>query len=404
MKKSILILFLLSIYINIQAQHFFKDEKDKCGFDIENEKQMYDLLGDNWGYSYDSLLNDIAIWGQNDFIQTQSIGQTTLGREMYELTITNFAVTKTLKHRIYIHARTHPGEVQAFWVTREIINYLSGDSEIGSFLRENCIFHIIPMYNPDGVELEYPRENANGVDIESNWNADVPEIEVFNLKNRFFDLMQEENPIEIALNMHSAVACKRYFVYHHENGTSTSYTGLEQNFISSVRSQFLSGIQPYDYYVSWSGGTPSQYPESWWWTNYQEEVLALTYEDMNCESAGLFDQTAYAILYGISDYLNLGFVSVNDIANEKHNSVVAFPNPFNNEISIKNNTDENYKNVFITDITGRKVFEFSNNLQGNATLIWNGLNGNGKELPGGIYIFNAVNNQKVTVLKILKQY
>ena len=30
---------------------------------------------------------------------------------------------------------------------------------------------IIPMINPDGVELEYNRENANGIDIESNWNT-----------------------------------------------------------------------------------------------------------------------------------------------------------------------------------------------------------------------------------------
>ena len=64
------------------------------------------------------------------------------------------------------------------------------------------------MHNPDGVELGYPRENANGIDIESGWDDLVLQPEVSALKNRFIDLMiPVANPIKVALNMHSAYAC-----------------------------------------------------------------------------------------------------------------------------------------------------------------------------------------------------
>ena len=121
------------------------------------------------------------------------------------------------------------------------------------------------MYNPDGVELGYARENANGIDIESGWD-DIPlEPEVAILKNRFIELMiPMPNPVKIALNMHSAYSCTRYFVYHDEVGTSENYGILEQQFIGGIQSDFPGGFENWDYFVSWSSGTQDQYLESWW--------------------------------------------------------------------------------------------------------------------------------------------
>lgn len=404
MHKKLALNFLILLVSSVSfGQNKIDPEAVKCGIDPAKEAELYDLYGDNWGYSYDSLLNDIAMWEASDYIQVQSIGLSNLGKEMYELTITNFNETKELKRRIYIHARTHPGEIQSFWVTDEIISYLSGDSEIGVFLREHCIFHIIPMYNPDGVELEYPRENANGIDIESNWNAAVPEIEVFNLRNRFLNLMLEENPVEIALNMHSAYACKRYYVYHHENGTSALYADLEEEFIESTRSHFLAGIEPYDYYVSWTNGTPSQYPESWWWANYQEQVIALTYEDMNCESAGFFRKTAYASLYGISDYLGLGFVGIPDISPDIPLNINAFPNPFHNEIKFEWSNFNSAKTAFITDLLGKQIRIFSTAEMHNGIISWNGKDNRGNIVPAGMYLMHVVVENQLKSIKLVKQ-
>jgi len=312
--KIVLLLFCLMIPSKIFPQSqwsgfpgskSFGDGIDKCGYDEELAQQMKAILGDGWGYGYDSLLVDLARWAQSPYVTIDSIGASVQNRALWQLTITSDLPTSNTKKTIFVHARTHPGEVQAFWVTNELISLLISEEPFAQYVRENCIFYIIPMYNPDGVELGYPRENAHGVDIESNWDTFPSEPEVQTLRNRFSELMLSPTPIEVALNMHSAIACTRYFVYHHEAGTSNNYTILEKNFINGVRYYFPNGIEPWNYFVSWTGGTPAYYPESWFWLNFGELVMALTYEDMNCPPAGAYDTTAFALLHGVADYLGI---------------------------------------------------------------------------------------------------
>ena len=57
----------------------------------------------------DDLLEDIEAWQQSPFVSVDSIGSTVQGRAVWELTISENASSDFYK-RIYIHARTHPGE------------------------------------------------------------------------------------------------------------------------------------------------------------------------------------------------------------------------------------------------------------------------------------------------------
>lgn len=401
--KNFLVIFLILLFPVLLSGQIIDDEADKCGSDLKAAMELLDELGDNWGYAYDDLLLDLDEWESSEFITIDSIGESTLGRQIYELTVTDYTIPDTDKHRIYIHARTHPGEVQAFWVTDEIINFLLDDNEIGALLRTKCIFHIVPMYNPDGVELEYPRENANDVDIESNWGSSDPEDEVVNLKNRFEELMLEDNPIEIALNMHSAVACKRYFVYHHANGTSASFADLEEEFITDIWNHYPDGMEPYYYYVSWASGTPDRYPESWWWINHGANVMALTYEDMNCTSAGSYDKTASAILNGITDYLVLG-TSSRDREIDGHSiDLQAYPNPFSEQLSIEWNPVEELKSVYITDLLGRIVFQLNETEALDGKLFLNSNDWNSSPIPEGIYFLNMRFENRIESAKLVKK-
>lgn len=399
--KNLLTLTLLILLPAFLSAQVLDDEADKCGTDLKSAAEMYKILGDKWGYGYSDLLLDLNEWGASDYIKLGYIGESTQGREIYELTLTDTTFEESGKHRIYIHARTHPGEVQAFWVTDEMINYLLGDSETAALMRRTCIFHIVPMYNPDGVELEYPRENSNDIDIESNWGSTANhEDEVVNLMNRFEELMYEDNPIEIALNMHSAVACKRYFVYHHSNGTSVDFANMEKDFITDIWNHFPEGMEPYSYYVSWTGGTPDRYPESWWWMNYGDAVMALTYEDMNCESNGDYDKSAFAILNGISDYLELETMAVPGLAYDEI-QLRAFPNPFRDMLTVEWNPDREPLSILITDVLGRRIYQSDNmgGQQGSMSLSTS----DWSSKTGGIYFLNMVFENRVESIKILKQ-
>ena len=365
---------------------------DKCGYVFSDQPNHFLTRTANWGYGYDSLLVDLERWGASSFVTVDSLGASVQNRALWELTIADNPQSSS-NHRIYIHARTHPGEEEAFWVTNEIINFLISDTPLAAFIRSNCIFHIIPMYNPDGVELGYDRENANGVDIESGWD-DVPlELEVAVLKNRFIELtLLVNNPIEMALNMHSSYSCKRYFVYHDTAGTSESYTILEQQFINGVQSYFLGGFEDWDYFVSWTSGTPDQYPESWWWMNHGENVMALTYEDMNCDAAGSYDSTAYALVLGICEYLGLDLTQIQNEADKPsgYSLLQNYPNPFNPVTKLRYDLPENsHVNITIYDMLGRAVKTMVNQHQnaGHRSIIWDGTNDYDITVSTGIYLY-----------------
>jgi murein tripeptide amidase MpaA len=60
---------------------------------------------------------------------------------------------KDHKHKkgIVITARVHPGESNSSFIAEGIITFLLGNSREAIFLRNNFVFKIIPMINPDGV-------------------------------------------------------------------------------------------------------------------------------------------------------------------------------------------------------------------------------------------------------------
>jgi hypothetical protein len=262
-----------------------------------------------WGYTYDSLQNSLTRWRQNPLMRVDSIGRSVQNRPLWRITVGE--QSGAVKPRIYVHARTHPAEVQAFYVLREMLTFVTdtsstADGTLAAALRRDFIFQFMPMYNPDGVQLGRGRLNANNVDIESNWNKATLEPEVAALKATFQALSTgpAEGRIRVALNLHSdQFNCTRFFFYHEAAGTSTAYAALEKEYITGVRSYFIEGIEPWNYITSWGGGFASQYPESFWWLTRGAEVMALTYEDTNCPGAGDFYRTGRALALGSAEYL-----------------------------------------------------------------------------------------------------
>jgi murein tripeptide amidase MpaA len=64
-----------------------------------------------------------------------------------------------------ISASVHPGESNSSWMMKGVIDFLIGDTKEAKDLRDNFIFKIIPMLNPDGVINGNYRFNLAGVDL-----------------------------------------------------------------------------------------------------------------------------------------------------------------------------------------------------------------------------------------------
>ncbi len=398
----VLVLFFIALNPLYSQSKVVWATADKCGFDPMHAARTFDALGHAWGYGYDTLQIDLQKWTQSPFAQIDSIGASTLNRALWMLTITDSTAAIVPRIRISIHARTHPGEVQSTWVTNELINQLLGDSGLARLLRRNCIFNILPMYNPDGVELGFARGNANGIDIESNWYAAQSEQEVLMLRQFFKGKMNTANPIEIALNMHSAYACKRYFVFHDAAGTSTEYEELERDFVDKIHNQWPEEIEPWSYMITWTNGTPLRYPESWFWLNHGAAVMALTYEDKNCDTAADFDRVANALLTGIGEYLGLQSeptsVTENRSISAANTVVRLYPNPVAAggifQVAISSNKEMDA--MYLFDILGRRVGSFMRPGREAAFRLPN--------LPAGKYFLTTIfkNSRVVTPITILQ--
>jgi murein tripeptide amidase MpaA len=70
-----------------------------------------------------------------------------------------------MRKGIVITARVHPGETNASWMMKGIIDYLVGPSLDARILRDNFVFKIVPMLNPDGVINGNYRCSLAGCDL-----------------------------------------------------------------------------------------------------------------------------------------------------------------------------------------------------------------------------------------------
>ena len=64
-----------------------------------------------------------------------------------------------------ITSRVHPVDTNCSYIVEGIIHFLISDHQMAIKLRDNFIFKIIPMLNPDGVIIGNSKCSLNGYDL-----------------------------------------------------------------------------------------------------------------------------------------------------------------------------------------------------------------------------------------------
>ena len=141
-----------------------------------------------------------------------------------------------------------------------------------------------------------------------------------------------------------------------------------------------------------------------------ENVLALTYEDMNCAAGGAFDSTANAIVRGVVDYLGLEYVGTNEnlfTHPGKFSLIQNYPNPFNPTTTIQFILSKaSNVNISIFDLSGHEIIHLvrENLTSGSKSVKWDGTDKSGIKVPSGIYFYsistgNFRQTRKMVLLK-----
>jgi cytosolic carboxypeptidase protein 6 len=95
------------------------------------------------------------------------IGTSARGRP---LELFRFGSDEANRHVVLV-SRQHPPEVTGTLALVSFVEELVGDSPLAREFREHFQVHVVPLMNPDGVELGHWRHNTGGVDLNRDWVA-----------------------------------------------------------------------------------------------------------------------------------------------------------------------------------------------------------------------------------------
>ena len=113
-------------------------------------------------------LQSIGISKNKDKVRRAVLCRTIAGNDCEMVIITNFSSKPediALRKAVILTSRVYPGESNASFIMKGIIDYLVSEDEGARYLRSNFVFKIVPMLNPDGVIVGNYRCNLSGNDL-----------------------------------------------------------------------------------------------------------------------------------------------------------------------------------------------------------------------------------------------
>jgi murein tripeptide amidase MpaA len=108
------------------------------------------------------------------YCKRQVLCETLAGNKCEYLTITSKQNPETMAKRkgVVITARVHPGESVGSWMMKGVLDFLTDPNSVeAELLRQNFVFKIVPMLNPDGVINGNYRCSLAGCDLNRRWKA-----------------------------------------------------------------------------------------------------------------------------------------------------------------------------------------------------------------------------------------
>lgn len=169
-------------------------------------------------YSYTDLMDDLSEIEKKklDFVSRNTLCRTLAGNRCDYLTITTRTNMDAVsqKRGVVISARVHPGESNSSWMMKGVIDFLISDHPEAQTLRDNFIFKIIPMLNPDGVINGNYRCSLAGCDLNRRWKnpSQLLHPTIYNTK-QLIKQFASERPLALYCDLHGHSKRKNVFMY-----------------------------------------------------------------------------------------------------------------------------------------------------------------------------------------------
>lgn len=172
-------------------------------------------------YSYTDLRNDLYEIESNEArsqnVSRKILCKTLAGEDCEVLTITSRDSLEETSRRkgVVLTARVHPGETVGSWMMRGLLYFLTDpNNEEAKILRDNFVFKVVPMLNPDGVINGNYRSSLAGCDLNRRWKTPSKVIHptVYAVK-KLCKQVQEERGLILFCDLHGHSRKQNVFMY-----------------------------------------------------------------------------------------------------------------------------------------------------------------------------------------------
>jgi hypothetical protein len=141
---------------------------------------------------------------QKPDFKEEIIGKTPDSRPLLLWTITHGGTPKA-KPTIWLMFRQHSWESGSSWTAEGAVRMLLGEDEQSKMLRARVMWKIYPLCDPDGVAHGGVRFNAQGFDLNRNWDVQDPikMPEITAQRNAIKKWLAAGNHIDFFLSLHN---------------------------------------------------------------------------------------------------------------------------------------------------------------------------------------------------------
>uniref|UniRef100_A0A0N5AU35 Cytosolic carboxypeptidase 6 n=1 Tax=Syphacia muris TaxID=451379 RepID=A0A0N5AU35_9BILA len=160
-------------YYTTKFEMVFKNEGDICYIAYHYPYTYSFLLG-----SLNRMINSARLLSKNIIALSEHLCYSLAGHSVPLVTITGAGSACDIRKRdvVVFFARVHPGESNSSWIMHGVLEYLLGQSTEAVELREQFVFKLIPMLNPDGVVNGSHRCSLAGVDLNRVWDEPLSKL------------------------------------------------------------------------------------------------------------------------------------------------------------------------------------------------------------------------------------
>lgn len=204
-------------------------------FEFDNDTVYFAYC---YPYTYTDLRQYLLAMEQDPkrskYVKRRVLCHTIAGNECDVLTITSFNSDPAhIKNRkgIVMTARVHPGESNASWMMKGMLDFLTSESPEAQLLRRNFVFKVVPMLNIDGVINGNYRCNLAGVDLNRHWTTPDKNLHptIYGTKEMIQRLSQVRQ-ILLCVDLHGHSRKMNIFIYGCDNKQDPTRKNLERVF------------------------------------------------------------------------------------------------------------------------------------------------------------------------------